>query len=117
MYFINAIFHVMHLAIIISSLTLFLFDDLVVVHLLLQASILTSWIIIGPLINKPGVCVLTEVQKKLGANGDNTFPASYMFYLAKKLGYKGDDTKKVDLITFAGFSVCTVISIIRYIYL
>lgn len=116
MSFINFIFHFLHIAIIVSSLTLFLFDGLVIAHLWLQAVILTSWLIIGPMINKPGVCVLTEVQKKMGLGGDNDFSGSYVFYLSKKLGYKGSNTKRVDMITFSVFSVCTVISVLRYIY-
>lgn len=117
MFLLNGVFHLLHIIIILSSLTLFLFDDFVVIHLWLQAIILSSWLIIGPLMNKPGICLLTEVQKKMGLGGDNDFPSSYMFYLVKKFGYKGSDSKKVDLITFAGFSVCTLISVIRFIYL
>jgi hypothetical protein len=116
MFFINFIFHFLHIAIIVSSLTLFLFEGLVVSHLWLQATILSSWLIIGPIINKPGMCLLTEIQKKMGLGGDNNFPDSYMFYLSKKLGYKGNNTKRVDIITFSVFSVCTVTSILRYIY-
>lgn len=116
MFFLNGIFHLLHIVIILSSLTLFLFDDFVVLHLWLQAVILSSWLILGPLMNKPGMCLLTEVQKKMGLGGDS-FPSSYMFYLVKKLGYKGNDSKKVDLITFAGFAVCTLISVIRFVYL
>lgn len=114
MFLLNSLFHLLHIVIIVSSLTLFLFDDLVVIHLWLQATILCSWLVLGPIINKPGMCLLTEIQKKMGLGGDNDFPDSYMVYLFKKLGYKGNDTKKIDLITFSVFSVCTVISIARY---
>jgi len=117
MFLLNGIFLLFHIVIVLSSLTLFLFDGFVVLHLWLQAVILSSWLILGPLMNKPGMCLLTEVQKKMGLGGGNNFPSSYMFYLVKKLGYKGNDSKKVDILTFSGFTVCTLISIIRFIYL
>ncbi|MDH5393598.1 MAG: hypothetical protein OEY11_10460 [Gammaproteobacteria bacterium] len=116
MYFINGVFHVLHIVIILSSLFLYLIDDLIAVHLMLQATILTSWLIIGPMIKKPGVCLLTELQKKLGLGGSSGFTDSYMVFLSKKLGYKGNDAKKIELITFSVFSVCTALSLFRYLY-
>lgn len=112
----NVIFHLLHVLIILSSISLFLFKGLVVSHLWLQATILFSWFVLGPIINKPGMCLLTEIQKKMGLKHDGKFPDSYMFYLSKKLGYKGNDTKKVDRITFSVFSICTIISVIRYLF-
>ena len=115
MIFLNAIFHLLHITIILASLFLYWFDDFIGVHLLLQATILTSWLIIGPMMKKPGVCLLTELQKKLGLGGDADFTDSYMVYLSKRLGYKGHDTKKIDHITFFVFTICTVISAFRYV--
>jgi len=116
MYLLNAVFHLLHLLIILASVSLCFFESFVVYHLVLQAVILTSWLIIGPLLNQPGMCLLTEIQKKLGLGGAGDFPHSYMVYLFKKFGYKGNDTKKIDLITFSVFSVCTCISLLRYFY-
>jgi len=112
----NILFHALHLTIILSSLFLFLFEQLVGVHLILQAVILSSWVVIGPLINKPGVCLLTEVHKKLGLNKNEEPPHSYIVFLVQKLGYKGKDYKKIDIITFAVFGVCTVISLVRFVF-
>jgi len=111
----NVIFHLLHVLIILSSISLFLFEELVVVHLWLQATILFSWLVLGPIVNKPGMCLLTEIQKKMGLKHNGEFPDSYMFYLSKKFGYKGNNTKKVDRITFSVFTVCTIVSILRYI--
>lgn len=65
--------------------------------------------------NKPGMCFLTELHKKLGLNKGGEAPHSYIVYLCKKLGYKGQDYKKIDRITFAVFGVCTFISIFRFL--
>ena len=116
MFLLNLIFHVLHLVIILSSISLFLFKDLVVIHLCLQATILFSWVVIGPIINKPGVCLLTELQKKLGLSQKGEIPHSYIVFLCQKLGYKGDDFKKIDRITFTVFGVCTVVSVMRFIF-
>ena len=116
MLLLNAIFHFLHITIILSSLFLYWFDAFVGLHLILQGIILTSWLIIGPMIKKPGVCLLTELQKKLGLGGNADFTDSYVVYLSKKLGYKGNDVKKIDLITFSVFAICTVISVFRYVY-
>lgn len=116
MIFLNLLFHSLHLVIIFSSLTLFLFKDLVVIHLCLQASILFSWLIIGPILNKPGMCLLTELQKKMGLSQNGELPHSYIVFLCQKLGYKGNDFKKIDRITFTIFGVCTFISAGRFIF-
>lgn len=116
MYFVNAIFHVLHVGIILSSVLMCFFEGLIVFHLWLQATILSSWLIIGPIVNKPGMCLLTEIQKKMGLSGSEDFPHSYMVYLFNKFGYQGNDTKKIDMITFSVFSVCTSVSLLRYLY-
>jgi len=115
MLILNALFHILHLSIILSSLTLFLFDNLIILHLCLQGVILFSWLVIGPIINKPGVCLLTEAHKKLGLSQQGEQPHSYIVYLIKKLGYKGNDYKKIDIITFVVFGLCTVFSLTRFV--
>ncbi|MDH5516876.1 MAG: DUF2784 family protein [Gammaproteobacteria bacterium] len=115
MFLLNFVFHLLHIIIILSSLFLYWFDDFVGLHLILQVIILSSWLIIGPIMKKPGVCVLTELQKKMGLGGDAGFSESYIVYLVKKLGYKGHDNKKIDLITFSVFALSSIVSIYRYV--
>ena len=109
----NIFFHFLHIAIILSSITLWLFESTIVIHLWLQATILFSWLIIGPVFNKPGMCVVTEIQKKLGLNTNGHFPDSYMIYLYHKLGFEGASPKKIDLVTFSVFILCTLVSLVR----
>ncbi|MDH5393605.1 MAG: hypothetical protein OEY11_10495 [Gammaproteobacteria bacterium] len=96
-----------------SSLLLCFFESLLAVHLWIQASILTSWLVIGPLIHKPGMCLLTEIQKKINHYYDVDFPDSYMLYLYNKLGVNINNTQTVDRLTFTVFAVCSLISVIR----
>lgn len=115
MILLNALFHILHLSIIISSLTLFWFKSLVPVHLLLQAAILFSWLVLGPLLNKPGMCLLTEIHKMLGLAQNGDAPHSYIVYLVKKFGYRGNDYKKIDIFTFVIFALCTLVSLLRFV--
>ena len=112
-YALNAFFHLLHITVILSSLFMCFFEDLLVIHLWLQASILSSWLILGPIMNKPGMCLLTEIQKKINKESHIEFPDSYMIYLYNKLGFSTTDTKKIDTVTFSVFAVCTLISIAR----
>lgn len=112
-YILNAFFHFLHVVIIVASLSLCLFESTIVYHLWLQATILFSWLVIGPLLSKPGMCVLTEVQKKMGLNTNGDFPESYMIYLYNKLGFKGASDKTIDKVTFGVFTLCTLVSLVR----
>lgn len=89
------------------------FESLLIVHLWLQATILSSWVILGPIAKKPGMCVLTELQKKINQYNNVDFPDSYMIYLYSKFGINVVNTKRMDKITFSVFAMCTTISVVR----
>jgi len=112
MYWISNYFlHTLHLLIILLSISLCFFSETQKIHLLLQGSILFSWVILGPLINKPGMCLITEIQKKLNNTYRKNFPNSYMVLIYQKLGVNINNMKKADLVTFSVFIVTTLVSI------
>jgi hypothetical protein len=115
-YLIKFFFHFLHISVILASVTLCFFKNLVYAHLILQAAILISWFVIGPLINKPGMCLITEIQRKIYYKYHVEFPSSYMVYLYNKFGIKVENKKKADQITFSVFTICTLISVIQIIW-
>jgi len=110
----NFFLHILHILVIFSSISLWLFSETRGIHLLLQGSILFSWLILGPLINKPGMCLITEIQKKLNTMHGKNFPDSYMVLIYQKSGINLRNTKKADLVTYSVFIVTTLISIAGY---
>lgn len=109
----NPVLHVAHIAVILSSLLMCFFEGLIVIHIWLQLSILGSWLIVGPLFKKPGMCVITELQRALNKMHNVDFPSSYMTYLYSSMDIEITDERKVDIITFSVFGVCTAISLLR----
>ena len=109
----NPVLHLVHTAVILGSLLLWLFESLLVVHLWLQAAILCSWLVIGPLFKSPGMCIVTELQRALNRMHNIDFPASYMTYLYSAMGITITDEERVNTITFFVFAMCTVISVLR----
>ena len=112
-FLLNVLFHALHIAIIVSSLFMCFFESLLVAHLWIQSSIIFSWLVLGPIHNQPGMCLITEIQKKINKHYNIDFPSSYMIYLYNKFGINVVDEKKINIVTFSVFAVCTIISIIR----
>jgi len=114
-FLLNVFLHILHVMVIISSLIMCFFESLIVFHLWLQGAILSSWVILGPIIKQPGMCLITEIQKIVNRKNNIVFPNSYMIYLYHKLGFNVKDEKKINNVTFSVFTICTLISIVRFL--
>jgi hypothetical protein len=115
LYLINFVFHSVHVIVILASVFLCFFKDFIYIHLILQASILVSWFVIGPIFNQPGMCLITEVQRWIYHKYNLDFPSSYMMYLYEKFGIEVGSEKNADRITFSVFTLCTLVSISQLI--
>ncbi len=109
----NFILHILHIGIIVGSIGLCFVNPKL--HLAWQAVILFSWLVIGPVLKKPGMCILTEAQIWLHKQRGKDFPAAYLTYIYRKLGLSANNQKTVNGVTYGVFAASTLISVVSLI--
>lgn len=96
----NILLHVLHIFIIIFSLTGWLFDRTRAAHFLLLLATLAYWYLVGPALSKKGWfghCLVTDLQWELKKRLGHDVPAAgYIQYLADRLAGHATDAQLVD---------------------
>ncbi len=82
---IGVVSHVLHVLVIAFTVSAWAFPATRDLHLLLCGLILASWFIVGPLLGKPGFCVLTGVQHWVWRKTGMPRRENYMSYLFQQL--------------------------------
>lgn len=113
MHLLNITFHLIHVGIILFCLLAWLSPDLLIYHLILCILTLSSWFVIGYIVKKPGICIITAIQQKLRKHvNTNEVIENYVHFLLKSITGKDIDPKKVDLCTAISLYILTLLSII-----
>ncbi|MDE1464310.1 DUF2784 family protein [Spartinivicinus poritis] len=107
----NWALHTLHIAIIIFSMTGWLFAVTRPYHLVLCGLIIFSWFGVGLLVKKPGMCLVTELQKKIWKTMGIEDRDGYIIYLVEKITGKAANSKKADIVTQVCFFSAFVLSI------
>lgn len=81
----NVLLHSLHLAVIIFCSIGWIWPATRLWHLGLCGLVLTSWFVIGPLVDELGYCLLTGIQHKLWDKLGREERPGYMVYLYEKL--------------------------------
>ena len=110
--------HVAHVLFILAVLVLWAFPETRVVHLGLCGATLLSWFVVGPLMGKPGLCVLTAAQhwvwRKRGLpDGQNYMSLIYQRLTGRKPGLRTTGT--IDVITQVVLYTLTALSLLLYL--
>lgn len=95
----NALLHGLHLAVIAFCCIGWIWPATRPWHLGLCGLVLTSWFVIGPLVDELGYCLLTGVQHKLWGKLGREEQPSYMVYLYEKLLRRPAPQRTVERVT------------------
>ena len=107
--------HGMHLAIISFTVLGWLVPAWRLAHLALCALILLSWFGLGIPAGKPGMCLVTEIQKKLWRRKGIDDRDSYMVYLFERITGKRPNEVRTEVVTQATFYASAVISLVLFL--
>ena len=116
----NALMHLLHILIIVFSLTGWLFDRARGIHLLLLLVTLAYWYLIGPVLRKKGWfghCLITDLQWELKKRLGHDVPtAGYIQYLADRLSGHDTDVQLVDRATLLTVLFCLAASALLMLF-
>ena len=111
----DATLHGMHLSIISFTILGWIIPTWCLAHLVLCALIVLSWFGLGIPAGKPGMCLVTEIQKKLWRRKGIEDRDSYMEYLLEKITGKRPDPARTEVMTQATFYTSAVISLVLFL--
>jgi hypothetical protein len=111
----NAALHGTHLVIILFTTLGWLVPAWRPAQLVLCALILLSWFGFGIPSGKPGMCLVTELQKKLWCRMGIEDRDSYMVYLLEQITGKRPDPTRTEVATQATFYASAVISLVLFL--
>lgn len=107
--------HVAHVLFILAVLVLWAFPETRIVHLVLCGATLVSWFVVGPLIGKPGLCVLTAAQHWVWSRRGLADRQNYMALIYQRLTGRrpgSRTTGTIDLITQVVLYTLTAFSLL-----
>ncbi|MFT7676477.1 MAG: hypothetical protein ACI8QC_000448 [Planctomycetota bacterium] len=107
----NALLHGLHLAVILFSCIGWIWPATRPWHLGLCGLVLTSWFLIGPIVDEPGYCVLTGIQHKLWRKLGREDHPGYMVYLYEKLLRRPAPARTIARVTQLVLYSATLISV------
>jgi len=99
----NVMLHGIHLAIVVFSITGWLFAKTRIAHLILLLATLVYWYGFGPILRRKGWyghCLITDLQWELKKRLGHDVPAwGYIKYLTDRISGRDTDEKIVDCVT------------------
>ncbi len=118
----NIILHGIHLAIVVFSITGWLFARARAVHLLLLLATLVYWYGFGPILRKKGWfghCLITDLQWELKKRLGHDVPAyGYIKYMTDHVSGRDTDEKIVDRVTkwvfFSSLAASTIFFLMSF---
>ncbi|MCX4026182.1 DUF2784 family protein [Endozoicomonas sp. SM1973] len=111
----NWVLHAIHIAIIIFSMIGWLFVATRLYHLVLCSLIIFSWFGVGIVAKKPGMCLVTELQKRVWKSMGIEDRDGYIIYLVERVTGKTPSSKKVDIVTQIFFFSTFILSICLFV--
>jgi Protein of Unknown function (DUF2784) len=108
--FLNVFFHITHVAIIVFSLTGWIFSQTRKLHLIVLIATILSWIGLGIFFGW-GYCFWTDWHWQVRDLLGKEHPGSYIKLLADSLTGREWNARLVDLITVLVFGIVLVISV------
>lgn len=112
---VNGVSHALHLLLIGFTLAGWAFESTRDLHLWICGLILASWFILGPIVGKPGFCVLTGLQhwiwRRTGVRGHDNY-MSYLFRALTRREPTARGVKTIDGWTQAGVYAATLLSLV-----
>ncbi len=108
----NVLMHALHLAVISFSTLGWIWPQTRALHLALAAGVAAAWFVLGPLVGRPGICILTEIQHRIWARMGRTEMPSYMSLLYQRVAGHPGDSKRIDRVTQVVFYSTTLASVV-----
>ena len=107
----NIAMHGVHLGLILFTTLGWLVPAWRPAHLVLCALTVFSWFGLGIPAGKPGMCLVTEIQKKLWRRMAIEDRDSYVVFLLERITGRRPDPARTEVMTQATFYVSAVISL------
>lgn len=106
----NVLMHGMHLAVISFSSLGWIWPQTRALHLVLAAGVAASWFLLGPIMGRPGLCILTEVQHRIWKRMGRTEMPNYMPLLYERIAGHPGDPERINRVTQIAFYSTTLAS-------
>lgn len=103
--------HAAHIAVIAFCLCGWIWTDTLPFHFALCVAIALSWFVLGPLLGKPGYCLLTGIQHEVWARQGRSERRNYVCFLFETTTRRRANPMVIERTTQGVFYVCALLSL------